>query len=107
MTLTELADLILTRLHDLAQTQCYAEEFDVRAIAQEFGEHEYMKVFNASKVLEGKGWILPDYPVGGDIRAFLTGKGSIAVEQGGLTGIIQAFRQNPRRFLVVDQSTHY
>jgi hypothetical protein len=107
MTMTDLADLILTRMHDLAQTQGYAEQFDVRAIAREFGEHEYMKVFNASKVLEGKGWILADYDVGEGIHAFLTGPGSIAVDQGGTTGIIHAFRQDPRRFLVVDRSTHY
>jgi hypothetical protein len=29
-------------MHDLAQTQGYAEEFNVRAFAREFGEHEYM-----------------------------------------------------------------
>jgi hypothetical protein len=107
MTMTELADLILTRMYDLAQTQGYAEQFDVRAIAREFGEHEYMKVFNASKVLEDKGWILANFTMDEGIHAFLTGEGSIAVERGGITGIIHAFRQNPRRFLVVDQSTHY
>ena len=107
MTMTELADLILTRMHDLAQTQGYAEQFDVRAIAREFGEHEYMKVFNASKVLEGEGWILADYDVGEGIHAFLTGPGSMAVEQGGITGIIHAFRRNPQQYLIalVDQRT--
>jgi len=107
MTMTELADLILARMYDLAQKQGYSEDFDINAIAQEFGETDTHKVSNAARVLEGHGWIDATFEYGGGIHAFLTGPGSIAVEQGGTTGVIHAFRQNPRRFLVVDRSTHY
>jgi hypothetical protein len=108
MRMTELADLILVRMHDLAQAQGYAQAFDLIAIAHEFGVADNHKVNNAAKVLDGRGLISADFLYGGGVCAFLTGEGSVAVEQGGITGIIHAYRHNPQRYLVsvVDRSTH-
>jgi hypothetical protein len=108
MTTTELAELILARMHDRAQVQGYAQEFDLIAIAHEFGVADNHKVNNAAKVLDGRGLISAGFLYGGGVCAFLTGEGSIAVEQGGTTGIIHAYRHNPQRYLVsvVDHSTH-
>jgi hypothetical protein len=105
MTMTQLAELILTRMYDRAQTQGYEEHFDVRAIAQELGEIDYTKVYRASQVLEQDGLIRADYDVGNGVHAFLAGRGAIAVEHGGHTGILPQFRRNPQRFLtpIVDQ----
>ena len=94
-------------MYDLAQRKGYSEPFDVRAIAREFGENESMKVFNAGKLLEQRNWIIARFDMGGGIDAWLTGEGAVAVEQGGLPGIIPEFRRDPARFLVVDHSTHY
>jgi hypothetical protein len=44
MTTIELAELILARLYDLAESQGHGEQFDVKAIAREFGETDYGKV---------------------------------------------------------------
>jgi hypothetical protein len=93
-------------MHDRAQKRGYEEEFDVQAIAREFGENDYMKVLNAGKILEKRGFVIANFDAGQGIHAWLTGEGSLAVEQGGLTGIIHEFRRSPANFLVMDHSTH-
>jgi hypothetical protein len=107
LTMTQLADLILAGLYDRAQIQGYSEDFNVRAIAQEFGETDYGKIYNAAKSLENRNWIIGHFTYPDGIHASLTGDGAMAVEQGGSTGIIPEYRRNPERFLVVDRSTHF
>ena len=45
-------------MYDRAQKRGYEEEFDVQAIAREFGENDYMKVLNAGKILEKRGFVM-------------------------------------------------
>ena len=108
MKTTELAELILLRLYDCAQSEGYDRTYELQIIAAEFGEADQMKVFNVAKFLEGKKLIRTSSAHNRGIRAAITGCGDMVVEQGGTIGVISAFRSNPGDFSVsVDQSTHF
>ena len=107
MTNTELAELFLLRLYDLAEAGGYSRFHSLDEIAHEFGVTDRMKVFNIGKSLENRGLITPAFTHDGS-SACINGDGALFAEQGGSTGVIAAFRRDPGRFLIsVDQSTHF
>ena len=107
MTNSELAELFLVRLYDLAEAHGYARFHSLDAIAEEFGVSDSMKIFNIGKSLANRGLITPAF-THGNTSASINGDGALFVEQGGSTGVISDFRQHPERFRIsVDQSTHF
>jgi hypothetical protein len=104
MTNTQLAELLLVRLYDLAESGGHMTLHELNPIAKELGVTDSMKVFNIAKSLEQRGLIKGAF--GRNVSACFTGNGSMFVEQGGDTGIIEEFRHSPARF-IVDQSTHF
>lgn len=107
MTNTELAELFLLKLYDLAEAGGYSRSHSLDEIAREFGVTDHMKVLNIGESLASRGLITPGFSHDGS-SAFINGDGALFVEQGGTTGVIEAFRRDPGRFLIsVDQSTHF
>jgi hypothetical protein len=107
MTTTQLTELLLLRLYDLANSRGHGEPIDLAAVAEEFGETDQMKVYTAGTILQSRGLIRAAFRYGGAIDAWITGDGELFVEQGGTTGVISAFRRDPSGFVSVDQSTHF
>lgn len=108
MTNTELAELLLVRLYELAEAEGHAKLHGLNEIAAEFGVSDKAKVFNLAKALEQRGLIQGAFVMGPAVHAAITGEGSLFVERGGDTGIIKDYRDHPQSFSVaIDQSTHF
>jgi len=108
VTNTELAELLLVRLYDLAETEGYLKYHRLNEIAAEFGVSDKEKVFNLGKALERRGQIYATFTMGPAVSAAITGEGSLFVESGGSTGVIRNYREQPQSFNVaIDQSTHF
>jgi hypothetical protein len=108
VTNTELAELLLVRLYELAEAEGYSKHHGLNEIAAEFAISDKSKVFNLGKALERRGLIQAVFVSGPAVRAAITGEGSLFVERGGDTGVIRYYREHPQNFNVaIDQSTHF
>ena len=108
MTNTELAELLLVRLYELAEAEGHFKFHGLNEIAAEFGISDKSKVFNLGQALERRGLIQASFVSGPAVHAAITGEGSLFVERGGDTGIIRDYREHPQNFSVsIDQSTHF
>lgn len=108
MNTSELAELFLTSLYDLAESEGHTKLFHLNDFATKIGVYDIGKITKAANILESRGLIYPvSYQVGGGVSASISGEGCLFVERGGETGIIQKYRQNPDTFIVkIDQSTN-
>lgn len=108
VTNIQLAELLLVRLYDLAETEGHFKLHGLNEIAAELGISDKSKVFNLGKALEGRGLIQGAFVSGPAVHAAITGEGSLFVERGGDTGIIGEYREHPQSFSIsIDQSTHF
>lgn len=106
MTNTQLAELFLVKLYELAESRGHMTVHGLNQIARQFGVTDASKVFNIAKSLEGRGLITALFTHDLTVSACITGDGSLFVEQGGATGVIGEFRRSPAQF-IVDNSTHF
>lgn len=106
MTMTELSELLLVRLYDLANEKNSSDLHDLNKLAEGFGESDRHKVEQAAHVLDNRGLISVSFNMV-TTNARITGEGSLFVEQGGQTNVIPRYRENPSSFTVVDNSTHF
>jgi hypothetical protein len=97
---TELAELILTKLYDLAEESGYDGFWNIKAIAKDLGEKDTQKIFNIAKLLQMQGYITAIFAMGGIVEGQISGAGGILVEKGGQTGIIKEYRENPKTFII-------
>jgi len=106
MNTSELAELFLTSLYDLAESEGHSKLFYLNDFATKIGVNDIGKITKAAKILEARALIHPvAYDIAGGVRASISGEGCLFVERGGETGIIQKYRQNPETFIVnIDQS---
>jgi hypothetical protein len=108
MTNTELSELLLVRLYDLAEAEGHFKLHDLNGIAREFGVTDMARVFRLAQALEGRGLITGSFASGPSVHVSITGEGTLFVEQGGNTGVIRNYREHPQTFTVaIDQSTHF
>jgi hypothetical protein len=108
MTNTELSELLLVRLYDLAEAEGHFKLHDLNEIAQDFGVTDMARVFRLAQALEGRDLITGSFASGPSVHASITGEGTLFVEQGGNTGVIRDYREHPQTFSVsIDQSTHF
>jgi len=108
MTNTQLAELFLLRLYDLAESEGHGRFVVLNSIAAEFGVTDVMKINHLAQALENRGFIKRLASVGGTVRAHITGDGALVVEAGGETGVIRDYREKPQKYAVtVDQSTNF
>ena len=106
MTITELSELLLVRLYDLANEENSGALHDLNKLGEEFGETDRFKIDRAAEVLDARGFILASFNMV-TTNARITGAGSLFVEQGGETNVIPRYREDTSRFTIVDQSTHF
>jgi hypothetical protein len=98
MTTEELAELFLAYLHELANEAPHPNFlFSVNDFVPKFGITDKEKIQRAINYLGDKGFIiLASFDMLGGISAGITIEGSIFVEKGGETGIIERYRKNPQ-----------
>lgn len=103
MTTTELAELFLVKLYDLAESEGHEKSFALAGIAEEVGVTDLAKIFKVAYLLKDRGLIIALFIMEGPL-ATISSKGCLLVESGGETGIIRKFRDNPA-VVYVNQST--
>jgi hypothetical protein len=93
----------LTRLYEL-DSDSPGGYFDLVAIAHELKEDNLSRVWEASRVMESRGWINAMRALGGDCHAMLTGEGRLLVESDGKTGIIPKYKSDPKQYIIIKDS---
>ena len=97
MTTEELAELFLTSLHDMAEAAPHPYYlFCMNEFVARMGISDMAELRKALNLLEKKGLIyLASMDAWGGVNAGITMEGSLFVEKGGETGIIERFRKDP------------
>lgn len=100
MTTQELAELFLTALYDLAEAAPHPNFlFNMNEFVTAVGISDFAELAQAVQHLESKGLIyLSSFDAMGGVSAGISPDGQQFVEQGGETGIIAQYREDPRRF---------
>ena len=101
MSTEELAELFLTHLYDLAEAAPHPNFlFSANDFAPRFGLSDMAELQKALQYLGDRGFIILASldPLGG-ISAGITIDGSVFVESGGETGIIDRYRKDPQAFV--------
>jgi len=98
MTTEELAEVFLAHLYDLADEAPHPNFlFSVNDFAPKSGITDREEIQKAINYLGDRGFIiLASFDMLGGISAGITIEGSIFVEKGGETGIIEQYRKNPQ-----------
>lgn len=103
MTTEELAELFLTHLYDLAEAAPHPNFlFTLNDFIPSFGITDGEQLQQAIDSLGDRGLIImASFNAIGGISAGITMEGSIFVEKGGETGVIERYRRDPREFVRV------
>jgi hypothetical protein len=98
MTTEEIAELFLAHLYELADEAPHPNFlFSVNDFAPRFGITDREEVEKAIHYLGDRGLIiLASFDMLGGISAGITIEGSVFVEKGGETGVIEQYRKNPQ-----------
>jgi hypothetical protein len=98
MTTEELAELFLAHLYELADEAPHPNFlFSVNDFVPKLGTTDREEVQKAINYLGDRGFIiLASFNMLGGISAGITIEGSIFVEKGGETGMIERYRKNPK-----------
>jgi hypothetical protein len=98
MTTQELAELFLAHLYELAEEAPHPNFlFSVNDFAPKLGVTDKGELQKAINYLENKGLvILASFDMYGGISAGITAEGSIYVENGGETGMIEKYHKPPK-----------
>ncbi len=98
MTTEEIAELFLAHLYELADEAPHPNFlFSVNDFVPKFGITDRKEVEKAINYLGDKGFIiLASFDMLGGISAGITIEGSIFVEKGGETGVIEQYRKSPQ-----------
>jgi len=105
MTTQELAELFLASLYDMAEAAPHPYFlFSMNEFAPKMGITDMSELHKALSLLEEKGFVyLASTDQWGGVSAGITMEGSVFVEQGGETGIIERFRKDPSSIGIVPQ----
>ena len=100
MTTEELAELFLAHLYDLAEEAPHPNFlFSVNDFTPKLGITDREEIQKALDYLGDRGFIiLASFDMFGGISAGMTMEGSIFVEKGGETGVIERYRRTPQTF---------
>ncbi len=102
MTTEELAELFLVSLNDVAEAAPHPYFlFSMNQFAPQLGVSDMAELRRALGLLEERGFIYcASTDAWGGISAGITPEGSVFVEQGGKTGIIERFRKDPSSVVI-------
>jgi hypothetical protein len=99
---SEFMELLLARLYDMERSTRSMEYFDLNDAAQSLNVTVPKDwVFDAARVLEGRGLADTILTLGGGAHARLSGEGRLFVEEQRGTGIITKYHENPTPYVVV------
>jgi hypothetical protein len=103
MTTEELAELFLAHLYELAEEAPHPNFlFSVDDFAPKLGITDREELQKTINYLGDRGFIiLASFDMVGGISAGITTEGSLFVEKGGETGVIEQYRENPQTFVRV------
>jgi hypothetical protein len=106
MTTEELAELFLTYLYDLAEAAPHPNFlFSLNEFIPRFGLIDLEQLQQAINSLGDRGLIImAGLDVFGGISAGITMEGSVFVEKGGETEIIEQYRRDPQKFVKTQES---
>jgi len=106
MTTEELAELFLMSLYDMAEAAPHPYFlFSMNEFAPRMGVSDMAELRKALNLLEEKGLVyLASTDAWGGVSAGITMEGSVFVEKGGETGIIERFRRDPSSIGIVPES---
>jgi hypothetical protein len=106
MTTEELAEVFLASLYDMAEAAPHPYFlFSMNEFAPRMGLTDIAELRKALSFLEEKGLVyLASADAWGGISAGITMEGSVFVEKGGETGIIERFREDPSSVGIMPQS---
>ena len=106
MTTEELAELFLASLYDMAESAPHPYFlFSMNEFVPKMGISDMAELRKALSLLEEKGLVyLASTDVWGGVSAGITMEGSVFVEKGGETGIIERFRKDPSSIGIVPQA---
>jgi hypothetical protein len=106
MTTEELAELFMVSLYDVAEAAPHPYFlFTMNEFAPRMGISDLAELRKALNFLEEKGLIyLASTDAWGGVSAGITMEGSVFVEHGGDTGIIERYRKDPSSVGIVPQS---
>lgn len=98
MNNSELLELLLARLYELAEKEGHGKYFSLNTIAADLGVEDKGKVLNVARLLGDRGLIHATHTHSGS-SGFISGEGAVLVEEGGRTGVIDSYRADPDRWL--------
>ena len=106
MTTEELAELFLVSLYDMAEAAPHPYFlFTMNEFVPRMGITDMAELRKAISLLEDKGLVyLASTDAWGGVSAGITMEGSVFVEKGGDTGIIERFRKDPSSIGIVPQA---
>jgi len=100
MDSTTLAELLLASLYDLAEEQPHSYFFfQLDEIGTRLGATDMGQMIKAAQILETRGLAMLSVGPWSALSAMISGEGISFVENGGETGIIKAYRSNPREVI--------
>lgn len=100
MDSTTLAELLLVSLYDLAEEQPHSYFFfQLDEIGTRLGATDMGQMIKAVQILEARGLAMLSVGPWSALSAMISGDGISFVENGGETGIIKAYRSNPREVI--------
>lgn len=100
MDSTTLAELLLVSLYDLAEEQPHSYFFfQLDEIGTRLGATDMGQMIKAVQILETRGFAMLSVGPWSALSAMISGDGISFVENGGETGIIKAYRSNPREVI--------
>jgi hypothetical protein len=100
MDSTTLAELLLVSLYDLAEEQPHSYFFfQLDEIGTRLGATDMGQMIKAVQILETRGFAMLSVGPWSALSAMISGDGISFVENGGETGIIKAYRSNPREII--------
>jgi hypothetical protein len=103
---SELAELLLVKLYELANENDFSKMWILDSIAAEFGADADIELLRGIATSLNDRGLIRRIVNGRQIIACITSEGAMFVERGGATGIVAQYQSNPERFTVhVDQST--
>lgn len=92
-----LAELLLLSLYDLAEEQPHSYFFfQLDEIGARMGATDMKQMIKAVQILESRGFVTLSMGPWSAFSAMISGDGIYFVENGGETGILKAYRNNPQ-----------
>jgi hypothetical protein len=100
LQLAELAELCLVELYDRTRYSDNELTQYFPKVVEKFGETSFLGIREIAQRLQSKGYVsVITQSLGTPTQVKITPFGATTVESGGITGIMQKYRQNPSLFL--------